>query len=233
MPAPPATSSTAAPATSAPGHQVAALNNPAQQPDPGATVSCSDAPEGHACVSGRPPLQIRTSSNSATATRTSWLTWRPRVASLIRLMGDYLSAQDAAAGQSIQVHSPTTGKHYSVSCSPSSGLIGCVGSPLSTGIYVSFPQNAVDSQTQDEANAYASSHDVGSPAPASTPTPTPPGSTRVTGSGAGFCTTHICIGNFDNGTGYIVQCVDGEWSHSGGRPGACSDHGGETGTMYP
>jgi hypothetical protein len=57
-------------------------------------------------------------------------------------------------------------------------------------------------------------------------------SSQPTGSGAGnrgggFCSTHACIPNFTNGTGYIVQCADGEWSHSGGRPGACSGHGGE------
>jgi hypothetical protein len=44
-----------------------------------------------------------------------------------------------------------------------------------------------------------------------------------------FCDTHSCIDNFDNGTGYVVQCADGTWSHSGGRPGACSWHGGEAG----
>ena len=54
------------------------------------------------------------------------------------------------------------------------------------------------------------------------------GNTGNTGTGD-FCSTHTCIPNFPNGTGYIVQCADGEWSHSGGRPGACSDHGGETG----
>lgn len=27
--------------------------------------------------------------------------------------------------------------------------------------------------------------------------------------------------------GYVIQCVDGEWSHSGGVSGACSYHGGE------
>jgi hypothetical protein len=48
-----------------------------------------------------------------------------------------------------------------------------------------------------------------------------------------FCATHACIDNFDNGTGYIVQCNDGMWSHSGGRPGACSYHGGESGRTYP
>jgi hypothetical protein len=54
------------------------------------------------------------------------------------------------------------------------------------------------------------------------------GNTGNTGNGD-FCSTHTCIPNFPNGTGYIVQCADGEWSHSGGRSGACSDHGGETG----
>lgn len=42
-----------------------------------------------------------------------------------------------------------------------------------------------------------------------------------------FCTTHVCIANFPNGNGFIVQCADGEWSHSGGIQGACSYHGGE------
>jgi hypothetical protein len=46
-------------------------------------------------------------------------------------------------------------------------------------------------------------------------------------SGGDFCSTHACIDNFDNGSGYIVQCADGMWSHSGGLSGACSYHGGE------
>jgi hypothetical protein len=44
-----------------------------------------------------------------------------------------------------------------------------------------------------------------------------------------FCETHSCIAHFGSGTGYIVQCADGMWSHSGGLQGACSWHGGETG----
>ena len=44
---------------------------------------------------------------------------------------------------------------------------------------------------------------------------------------AEFCSRHQCIENFPNGNGSIVQCADGEWSHSGGLSGACSDHGGE------
>jgi hypothetical protein len=38
----------------------------------------------------------------------------------------------------------------------------------------------------------------------------------------GFCTTHDCISNFDEGTGAIAQCADGTWSQSGGLSGACS-----------
>lgn len=46
---------------------------------------------------------------------------------------------------------------------------------------------------------------------------------------ADFCETHSCIDYFDEGVGSIVQCADGMWSHSGGRPGACSHHGGVVG----
>jgi hypothetical protein len=43
---------------------------------------------------------------------------------------------------------------------------------------------------------------------------------------ADFCTTHRCIASFAEGRGTIVECADGEWSHSGGLPGVCSRHGG-------
>src|SRR5206468_1054529 len=56
------------------------------------------------------------------------------------------------------------------------------------------------------------------------------GSPPATPPAQSFCDTHACIANFDNGTGTIVQCADGMWSHSGGRPGACSYHGGEAGS---
>jgi hypothetical protein len=45
----------------------------------------------------------------------------------------------------------------------------------------------------------------------------------------GFCATHDCIPNFDEGNGYVVQCEDGTWSQSGGIQGACSYHGGVRG----
>ena len=51
-------------------------------------------------------------------------------------------------------------------------------------------------------------------------------SSPATGGSGDFCDTHACIENFDNGTGYVVQCADGTYSHSGGIQGACSWHGG-------
>jgi hypothetical protein len=42
-----------------------------------------------------------------------------------------------------------------------------------------------------------------------------------------FCDYAQCIPNFDQGTGTIVMCADGQWSHSGGQSGACSGHRGE------
>ena|SRR5947209_8738595 len=47
--------------------------------------------------------------------------------------------------------------------------------------------------------------------------------------GCSFCHSHDCIGDFNNVRGYIVQCGDGSWSHSGGLQGACSHHDAEAG----
>ncbi|MEV0408918.1 hypothetical protein [Actinoallomurus sp. NPDC050550] len=44
---------------------------------------------------------------------------------------------------------------------------------------------------------------------------------------ADVCTYFECIPNFSNGHGYMVQCNDGTYSMSGGRPGTCSHHNGE------
>jgi hypothetical protein len=71
---------------------------------------------------------------------------------------------------------------------------------------------------------------VGAPSGAGTQaTPSAPGAATgppATSTPADFCTMHRCIPSFDEGHGTIVQCADGEWSHSGGRPGVCSRHGG-------
>ncbi len=43
-----------------------------------------------------------------------------------------------------------------------------------------------------------------------------------------FCRYFACIANFSHGTGYVEQCGDGKFSLSGGQPGACSYHDGES-----
>lgn len=50
---------------------------------------------------------------------------------------------------------------------------------------------------------------------------------------ANFCGYFNCIPSFWNSTkGYVDECVDGTYSHSGGRQGACSYHGGERRPLY-
>jgi hypothetical protein len=49
----------------------------------------------------------------------------------------------------------------------------------------------------------------------------------------GFCQYFNCIGSFWQSTnGYVVQCNDGMFSHSGGRSGACSSHQGAGRALY-
>lgn len=48
-----------------------------------------------------------------------------------------------------------------------------------------------------------------------------------------FCNYFQCIPSFWQSTnGYVDQCNDGMYSHSGGRSGACSYHGGEKRPLY-
>ena len=91
------------------------------------------------------------------------------------------------------------------------------------------------------------------PPPTPTPTPTPrpsptPAPTGVYGNPWGynftpgnliynppstFCSYFNCIPSFWNSTnGYVVECADATFSHSGGRSGACSYHGGEWRPLY-
>jgi hypothetical protein len=48
-----------------------------------------------------------------------------------------------------------------------------------------------------------------------------------------FCDYFDCIPSFwESTSGYAEQCVDGTYSHSGGRSGACSYHDGERRPLY-
>lgn len=49
---------------------------------------------------------------------------------------------------------------------------------------------------------------------------------------SGVCDYFACIASFWNGVGYMTECYDGQYSMSGGRPGACSHHQGEWRPVY-
>ncbi|MBJ7609018.1 MAG: hypothetical protein JF887_06260 [Candidatus Dormibacteraeota bacterium] len=49
-----------------------------------------------------------------------------------------------------------------------------------------------------------------------------------------FCDYFNCIRSFaDYTNGYVEECRDGMYSHSGGRPGSCSSHGGNLRPLNP
>lgn len=120
----------------------------------------------------------------------------------------------ASGATSLRVYSPAAARWFTTDCSSSGFRITC---HTADGGRVRFPSAAVDSYSSEQAARYAASHDVGSSttdgSSASTPAPDPDESGDE-------------IPNYDNGTGYRVQCADGMYSQSGGRPGACSGHGG-------
>jgi hypothetical protein len=58
------------------------------------------------------------------------------------------------------------------------------------------------------------------------------GGSLITSPDSGICQYFACIGSFWNGTGYVVQCVDGKLSKSGGHSGVCSQHGGFQRNVY-
>jgi hypothetical protein len=128
-----------------------------------------------------------------------------------------ITAYLAAPSTSIQAYSPITGRTYTMQCAEASGTVSCVGSN-DNGVAFQGPPPASNSTSAAPAPA--------TPAPAAAPTIETAGSPDHA-TDAQFCSAHSCIANFPNGNGTIVQCSDGEWSHSGGLSGACSSHGGE------
>jgi hypothetical protein len=122
---------------------------------------------------------------------------------------------------SFTAYSPATGTTYDVSCS-AGATVACTGG---NGAEVHFPAAAVDAYTESQADDFAAHHQTQPGVPATAASSGDGGTATASTS---FCTTHECIPSFDEGNGSIVKCEDGEWSHAGGLPGACSWHGGET-----
>jgi hypothetical protein len=153
-----------APQASAATPPGSSLVNRAQHPNPSTTLSCSASSLGEACKSGTNvpsnPNQLaqRNCTTSIVANSVTTCSFANNI-----FYEYYEALQLGRSVDSLGVHSPTTGKDYSVGCSDANGLIGCFGSPLATSIYVSFPQAAITAYNQADASSYASRHDVGNP----------------------------------------------------------------------
>jgi hypothetical protein len=137
--------------------------------------------------------------------------------------------QDTAgyvSATTVRAWSPAARRFFAVTCVGRSPIICTAGD----GAEVRFPAEAMEAYDDSQAVRYASTHDTGDAVTDSTPEGSgSDGSDDFdadSDAASDFCSTHDCIPNFDEGTGSTVQCADGTWSHSGGRPGACSWHGG-------
>ncbi len=121
----------------------------------------------------------------------------------------------------VVAYSPVTHKTYTMHCRQLRGVAACSGGVGSEVAFKGPPGPGTS------VPAVSSSTATLPPPTATTQEVEQPGSSSHATDDL-FCSTHSCIENFANGNGTIVQCQDGEWSHSGGLSGACSDHGGES-----
>jgi hypothetical protein len=109
----------------------------------------------------------------------------------------------------VSAWSPAAQQSFDVDCSGTSAIVCRAGD----GARIRFPARAVLAYDDHQAAHFADTHDTG---PAADDEDVP----------AAGNTSGENIPNYDKGTGYRVQCADGMYSQSGGRPGACSGHGG-------
>jgi hypothetical protein len=125
------------------------------------------------------------------------------------------------------------------------------GSGQTTGIHISSDQLILVEKPTYSVNpsTYGATDTVGySTGWVATPAPPPPpisvnnnpwgynfdNAPNVISSPPGnFCEYFACIPSFWNQTsGYVEECVDGDYSHSGGVSGSCSQHGGNLRPLY-
>ncbi len=95
-----------------------------------------------------------------------------------------------------------------------------------------FGSHAVALYDQDQADAYAATHDLGPVEAADTDAYSADDDygdeSAESGydNGDGVTEAGENIPYYEEGDGYRVQCADGTYSQSGGIQGACSHHGG-------
>jgi hypothetical protein len=118
----------------------------------------------------------------------------------------------------IEAYSPATGRSFAATCATTAATIVC---RTARDAVVRFSTAALGAYDESQADRYAATHDLG-------PDAGTPSAQDATPADDGP-TPDNEIPNYPNGTGSVVQCADGMYSHSGGRPGACSHHGGVAG----
>ena len=125
---------------------------------------------------------------------------------------------------------------------------GGVGGPTATGTATTAPTATSAPTPTPRPVVAATTRATTAPAP---PTQAPPQAANICGApanpwgynfcggnvipnpAASFCSYFSCIASFWKSTnGYVEQCVDGMFSHSGGRSGSCSYHGGNSRPLY-
>jgi hypothetical protein len=208
--------STATAAQSQPPAKVRKKPKPSRDHRQVTVVRSSPSPTANAA----PPAFVSCDANIRVRAATTTCPFAENVFyELFQATAGYISAT------TVRAWSPATRRFYSVKCSGGTSIVCTAGD----GGEVHFSSDAMDAYDDSQANRYASTHDTG-PSDVSDKdlnSPTPDGSDVSTDTDtADFCDVHDCIPNYDEGTGSQVQCADGTWSHSGGRPGACSWHGG-------
>ena len=131
------------------------------------------------------------------------------------------------------------------------GSTDASAAPASTATPTPAPTAKATPKPTPKPTAKATPRPTPSPTAQPTPKPTPTPIAQPTGvygnpwgydfrSGnviynppGAFCSYFDCIASFWTSTsGYVVQCGDGAFSHSGGRQGVCSRHGGYYRTLY-
>lgn len=124
----------------------------------------------------------------------------------------------------IRVYSPALGATLATRCTKSATRATC---RTGDGGRARFALSALEAYSSDQAESYASTHDIGPESPSASSWSSDSADDAATGGDDGvWPPVGERIPNFDEGTGYVVRCADGMYSQSGGRPGACSGHGG-------
>jgi hypothetical protein len=192
-----------------------------------ATTTSATAPKAkeHRAAASSSPARRR-------PTATTWTSCDPNVA-VVRPHTSCGFAQNAfyeywvsGYATTLRVYSPALGASLTTRCTKGTATATC---RTGDGGRVRFALAALAAYSSDQATAYAPTHDVGPGATAG------PGASEAApeaddgGGEDGSPPMDERIPNFDEGTGSVVRCGDGMYSQSGGRPGACSGHGGVAG----